>query len=144
MKKRLVMVLMALGMIAVMLTGCQMGSIEGTWAVTKLQMEDMSEPKKVDDVLDMLAEEYPEMDEEDRQEARDMLAGIKLTFNDDGTMNMYHTGYGRNVNGTWTESDKNGVYIIHTDSEAAEVTLDGGELTLTDAEGANVLVFEKE
>lgn len=144
MKKRLGMVLIAAGILAAVLTGCQMGSIEGTWTVTKLQLEDMNEPKKVDDVVDMLAEEYPEMDEEDRQEAHDMLAGIKLTFNDDGTMNMYHAGYGRNVNGTWTESDKNGAYIIHTDSEAAEVTLDGGELTMTDTEGENLLVFEKE
>ncbi len=31
MKKRLGMVFMALGMMAAMLTGCQMGSIEGTW-----------------------------------------------------------------------------------------------------------------
>ena len=125
MKKRLVMVFMALGMMAAMLTGCQMGSIEGTWTVTKLQTEDMSEPKEVDEVVDM-------------------LAGIKMTFNDDGTVNIYHTGYGKNENGTWTESDEKGVYVIHTDSEAAEVTLDGGELTLAGTDGASALVFEKE
>src|SRR5699024_10190090 len=100
MKKRLVMVFMALGMMAAMLTGCQMGSIEGTWTVTKLQTEDMREPKEVEEVVDMLAEEYPEMDEEDRLEAHDMLAGIKMTFNDDGTVNIYHAGYGKNANGT--------------------------------------------
>ena len=51
MKKRLVMVFMALGMMAAMLTGCQMGSIEGTWTVTKLQTGDMSEPKEVDEEI---------------------------------------------------------------------------------------------
>ena len=84
------------------------------------------------------------MDEEARQEAHDKLAGIKMTFNDDGTVNIYHTGYGKNENGTWTESDEKSVYVIHTDSEAAEVTLDGGELTLAGTDGASALVFEKE
>ena len=144
MKKRLVMIFMTLGMLAGILTGCQMGSIEGTWTLTKLQTEDMSEPKEVDEVVDMLAEEYPEMDEEHRQEAHDMFAGIKITFNDDGTMSMYHTGYGKNANGTWTESDEKGVYIIHADSEAAEVTLDGGELTMEGTDGTSIYVFEKE
>ena len=112
--------------------------------MTKLQTEDMSEPKEVDEVVDMLAEEYPKWMKRTDRKHMNTRSSVKITFNDDGTMSMYHTGYGKNANGTWTESDEKGVYIIHADSEAAEVTLDGGELTMEGTDGTSIYVFEKE
>ena len=96
--------------------------------ITKLQMDGMDKPEKVEKVVKELAQNYEgEVSEEEIQQGVDMLSGIGLTFYENGSMSMSQSAYGLNVNGTWTEAGDN-VYAIQTPVENVDVTLDGKEL----------------
>ena len=123
--------------------GCGSTSIEGSWSITKLQMDGMDKPEKVEKVVKELAQNYEgEVSEEEIQQGVDMLSGIGLTFYENGSMSMSQSAYGMNVNGTWTEAGDN-VYAIQTPVENVDVTLDGKELIMEDVSSGNICVFEK-
>ena len=93
--------------------GCGSTSIEGSWSITKLQMDGMDKPEKVEKVVKELAQNYEgEVSEEEIQ------------------------------HGTWTEAGDN-VYAIQTPVENVDVTLDGKELIMEDVSSGNICVFEK-
>lgn len=123
--------------------GCGTTSIEGSWNVTKVQMDGMDKPKKLDDAVKEVAQNYGEdISEEELQQEAEILSGISLTFYENGSMNMSQGGYGISVNGTWRESGDD-VYTIHANSETTDVTLDGKELIMKDYSGDYIYIFEK-
>ena len=69
--------------------GCGSTSIEGSWSITKLQMDGMDKPEKVEKVVKELAQNYEgEVSEEEIQQGVDMLSGIGLTFYENGSMSI--------------------------------------------------------
>lgn len=132
-----------IGITAIALQGCGTESIEGSWKVSKIQMDGMDKPEKVEKAVKELSEQYENSTPEEIQESVDLVTGIGLSFYEDGTMTMSQSGYGLSVNGTWTETSDN-VYTINADYETTTVTLDGHELYMVDNSGENTYVFEKD
>lgn len=133
----------AVGIAAIILQGCGTGSIEGNWKATKIQMNGMDKPEKIEKAVNEFSTQYDNPTEEEIQESVDLITGIRLSFYEDGTMTMSQSGYGVSMNGTWTETTDND-YTINVNSEIMTVTLDGGELYMTDDSDENICVFEKE
>lgn len=141
MKKEFLAAAMVIGAAAALMSGCGKDKIVGEWTVSKIQLDGMTEPKPVEDVIREQAAQAPDATEEEIQQAFKMFEGIEMDFDEDGTVTVNHAGYGISGEGTWDKSS-DGTYSISGAGDYTELTLEGGELIQRES-GTEVLVYEK-
>lgn len=140
MKKELLTAAMVIGAAAVIMGGCGKEKIVGEWKLSKVQIEGMEKPEPVEEVILEQAEQQ-NATEEEIQKAFEMFEGIKMDFDEDGTVIVSHGGYGISGEGSWSKNS-DGTYSVSGNGDYTELTMEGGELV--QREGASeVLIYEK-
>lgn len=116
--------------------------IEGTWTITKIKLDGMSRPEKIEDAVRDLAEKEGQTSEEEIQKAMGMFTDFKMTIYENGTVVMQSSG--NSLTGNWVENGK-GNYIFKTENgEPANVTVKFGKMTILEDDGTEAVILEKE